>query len=228
MGFLAPAVPWIIKGGASLLGGLLGRKSQQSAMKRSPEELAALTGAQSAAGTLTQQGSQLIGVGLPALQKSLGYYQTLLGGNRAAMSQATTGARESITDTYRGAEHGLERSGVQGATGDLARAELSRDRAAKIAGLTSGVQPGAAAALMQGGQGAVNAGTYAGSNAASIWGNLLGQGQRNREYGREEGAKAGQGIGSFLFDILSGTIGKKFGMPRRNAFSGAGSDRSSG
>jgi hypothetical protein len=211
VGFLAPAVPWIVKGGSLLGGWLGGRQAQKSAQQRSPEELAALQGAQSAGNTLMQQGQTLTSTGLPAIQKSLGYYQTLLGGNRAAQALATAGPRAAITDTYRGAERNLERAGVRGAQKDVAEAELGRDRAAQVAGLTAGVQPGAAAALMQGGSGLVGQGSSILSGAGSLWSGLLGQGFENRKYARGEGEKAGTGIGSLLFDVLSGFGGKKGG-----------------
>lgn len=204
MGFLAPAIPWIIKGGATLGGILAGKKAQSSAQQRSPEELAALQGAQGAAGALGRQGQTLTRTGLPALQSSLGYWQTLLGGNRAAMSQATAAPRAAITEQYQGAERNLERSGLRGATKDLSVAELGRQRVGQIAGLTSGVQPMAAQQLMAGGQGLVGQGTQALGAAGSLWGNLLGEGAQNRQYARGEGEKAGTSIGGLIFDILSG------------------------
>lgn len=202
-------MPWIAKG-ASLLGGwLAGRHAQKSAMQRSPEEMAALQGATGSANALTQQGTTLSQTGLPALQKSLGYYQTLLGGNRAAMSLATAGPRASITDTYRGAARTLEQSGVRGGARDVATEELARDKAGKIAGLTAGVQPGAAGALADIGSNLTGQGTTALNAAGGVWQNLLGEGQKNRVYGRQEGEKAGTSIGSLLFDVLSGSFGKK-------------------
>ena len=225
MGFLAPAVPWIVKGGAALAGSMIGKKSQQSAMKRSPEEAQALQGAQGAAMGMQQGGQKLIQSGQGAVQQGLdtmagpaGYWSKLLGGNRAAMSQATAGAKGSITDIYRGAERGLERSNVRGAQRDVAKAELGRDRAGKIAGLTTGVQPYAAESLAGLGGNIADIGTQTtgqGANLSAqggnIWGNLLGEGRANRQYGRAEGEKAGGSIGSFLFDILSGSMGGRKG-----------------
>lgn len=224
MGFLAPAIPWIAKGGSLLAGWLGGKKAQSSAMARSPEEQQALTGAQTGANALTGMGRSLFGGGQDTLGRGTGflgqagnYWQTLLGGSRAAMAQATAGPRAAITDQYRGAERGLERSGLRGGVRDLASAELSRDRAGKVAGLTTGVQPMAAQGLSsvggelgslglsQIGQGL--GATEAGSN---IWQRLLQGGFENRKYGRAEGEKAGKGIGGLIFDILSG-IGGKFG-----------------
>jgi len=225
MGFLAPALPWIAKGGAALGGALLGRKAQSSAMKRSPEEMVGLTGAQQGAaglgktgGTLLKTGQSTVQSGLNTLQQPANYWSRLLGGNRASMAQATAGARGSITDIYRGAERGLERSNVRGAQRDVASGELNRQRAGQIAGLTTGVQPAAAQSLADiGGQisgiglsTTATGGELAGKSA-DIFQNLLGQGYQNRRYGREEGEKASKSIGSFIFDMLSGIGGKKGG-----------------
>lgn len=222
MGFLAPALPWVIQGGAALGGALLGKKAQSSAMKRSPEEAAALSGAQGGAKDLLSGGKSLIASGqqttqqgLNTLQQPAGYWSRLLGGNRAAMAQATAAPRAAITDIYSGAQRGLERSNVRGAARDVASAELNREQAGKIAGLTTGIQPAAAGALSDigtnmaevGGRTSAIGGSLAGQGA-NIWGNLLGQGFQNRTYGRWEGEKAGTSIGGFLFDLLSGTLGK--------------------
>jgi len=231
MGFMAPAMPWIVKG-ASLLGGFLGgRKAQSSAMQRSPEEAAALTGAQGAAGNLSNVGASALAGGTNLLQTGqstvaapTSYYQTLLRGNRAAQSQAVAAPRAAISDIYSGAQRSLEQSGVRGAARDVASGELSRERAGKMAGLVTGVQPAAAEALTrtgleQSGQG-INLTGQAGSaygNAGSLYSRLLGTGAQNRYYGREEGEKAGQGIGGFLFDILRGIKGK--GKPAAGGFS---------
>jgi hypothetical protein len=211
MGFLAPAVPWLVKGGAALAGGLLGRKAQSSAMQRSPEERQALAGAQGVATNLQQTGGGLIQQGQQTLAQPTNYWSRLLGGNRASMAQATAAPRAAISDVYTGAERNLERSGVRGAARDVASAELGRERAGKIAGLTTGVQPGAAAQLGEIGSEYLGRGAPMLGQAGSIYSSLLGQGQYNRMYGREQGQQAGTQIGGLIFDILNGTIGEKFG-----------------
>lgn len=208
MGFLAPAIPWIVKGGSMLGGYLMSKKAQSSAQKRSPEEQAALQGAQGSAGALTSTGQNLIGQGAPMLGQAGNYWQTLLQGSRGAMAQATAGPRAALTDVYRGAERGLERSGVRGATRDVATAELNRDRAGQIARLTTGMQPLAAQGVAQVGSELLGTGAPMLGQAGSIWGNLLGQGMNNRVYAREEGNRAGQAWGGLIFDILNGTLGK--------------------
>ncbi len=209
MGFLAPALPWIIKGGAALGGSLLGKMAQGSAQKRSPEEAAALGGAQSTAGQLTATGSNLINQGQPLLGQAGNYWSTLLRGSRPAMAQATAGPRAQITDIYRGAESNLERSGIRGASRDVAQAELGRQRAGQIAGLTTGMQPLAASQLADIGERQTSTGANLMGQSGSIWGNLLGQGFENRKYARGEGEKFGTSMGQLIFDILTGTLGKK-------------------
>lgn len=213
MGFLAPAMPWIIKGGAALGAHFLGKKAQSGAMKRSPEEAAALAGAQKSAGALQQTGSELVGEGRQTLQQPTNYWQRLLGGNRPLMAQATAGARGGITDIYRGAERGLEKSGVRGAQRDVAKAELGRQRASQIAGLTTGVQPFAAQQLMGIGGEQLGTGAPMLGQAGDIYSNLLGQGAVNRAYARGEGEKAGTGLGGLLFDVMSSGGGKSFKNP---------------
>lgn len=209
MGMIMPALPWLAKGAGLLGGALFGRKQQQGAQQRSPEEQLSLRGAQGAAGNLAQTGAALTQTGQQTQAPATNYYSTLLRGNRAQQSQAVAAPTAAITDIYQGAERNLERTGVRGAARDVATAELGRERASKIAGLVTGVQPGAAAALTDIGQTQTGQGLGASSGAASIYGNLLGQGTQNRMYARSEGERAGQGIGGFLFDLISGGFGRK-------------------
>jgi hypothetical protein len=212
MGPLAPFTPYIIQGGASLLGGLLGKKSQSAAQKRSPEEQASLTGAQGAAGNLASTGASMTETGQATQRPATSYYDTLLRGNRAQMAQATAAPRAAITDIYRGAERGVERSGVQGAAKDVQTGELNRQRASQLSSLVTGVQPAAAEALTGIGQQQTTTGVGASGTAGSIYSDLLGQGAGNRRYARAEGEKAGQGIGGLLFDVASGVFKKKPGL----------------
>lgn len=224
MGAIAPALPWIAKG-AGLIGGMLfGKKQQASAMQRSPEEQQAIGGLTGAAGNLNAAGAQLGQVGSSltqsgqALQRPAGnYYQTLLRGSRGAMAQAVAAPTAAITETYRGAERGLERSGVRGAAADVAKADLNRDRASRLAGLTTGVQGAAAESLAgMGGQqvsqgvGAMSAGAGAYGQAGSLYGGLLRSGTENRLYGRQQGQEAGGAMGGLIFDLIS-QIGRRNG-----------------
>lgn len=219
---VVPFIPTIASTAGSIIGGVLaGKKATSSAQKRSPEELKALEGAHGAAGQLMGQSNKLLGFGMPYVKQAGDYYSTLLGGNRAAMTQAVAGPRAGITDIYRGAERNLERSNVRGAARDVAQAELGRERAGKVASLVTGVQPFAAEGLANLGLPLIQAGQYGAGQAGSLYGNLLSQGAANRQYAREEGEKASAGFGGLIFDILKGVGGggKKSGLlPGRDIF----------
>lgn len=199
---VVPFIPLIAQGAGAVGAGIAAKKAQSSAQKRSPEEEAALKGATGAAGTALQQGTELSKLSLPYLKQAGGYYSTLLGGNRAAMSQAVAAPRAALTDVYRGAERNLERSNVQGAARDVGMAQLARDRAGKVAGLTTGVQPYAADALAGLGERFAGAGLAGADVGGRIYGNLLGEGFRNRTYARREGEDAGETWGKFLHDAI--------------------------
>src|SRR5258708_23778011 len=117
MGHVIPFIPTI----AGAIGGIFGgKKAQSAAQQRSPEEQAALTGAQGAGTALGTQGAQQFGTGTgmiaqgaSTLAQPTSYYAKLLGGNRALQSQAIAAPRGAIADTYGGAQRSLERSGVQ-------------------------------------------------------------------------------------------------------------------
>lgn len=206
-----PVVPFIPLA-ASAIGGIIGgKKATSSAMERSPEERAALAGASGSATSLQTGGQGLMDAGLPGAKQAMGYYSTLLNGNRAQMGLATAAPRAALTDQTRGAERGLERSGLRGGVRDLAKANLQRQSAGEIAGLTTGVQPAAAGALGQLGTTLTGQGGQMMNASGNIYSRLLGEGAHNREYARGEGEKAGSSLGSLIFDVLNGTLGKKKG-----------------
>lgn len=207
---IVPFIPLIATGVSAVAGHFAAKKAQAAAGQRSPEELAALSGVSGAASNLTRQGQGLTTAGMPAVQGATNYWSTLLHGNRSQMSLATAGPRAALTDQYRGAERGLERSGVRGGVGDLARAELSRQRAGQIGSLTTGVQPGAAGELGNLGTNLVGQGTSALQGVGDLYGGLLNQGYQNRVYARDQGQQSGKAIGSLIFDVLKGTAGAKW------------------
>lgn len=209
MGFIAPAIPWIVKGAGMLGGALMSRGAQKSAGKRSGEESAALTGAQTAASSLQKTGAGLLEQGRGPLTEATNYYGTLLRGNRGAQAQATAAPAGAIRDLYAGAERGLEREGRAATSG--ARAELQREKVGKLASLVSGVQPMAAEGLSRIGAITTGAGAAATGQAGSIYANLLGQGAAKQQQARAEGHDAGATAGRFIFDILSGFGGKSGG-----------------
>lgn len=202
-----PVIPFIPLAASAVGSIFAGKKATQAAMNRSPEEQQALGGAQGAAGNLTKTGSSLIQTGQETQAPATSYFDTLLRGNRAQMAGATAAPRAAITDVYRGAERGLEHSGVRGPQRDVAAADLNRQRASQISSLVTGVQPAAASALTGIGQTQIGQGAPMLGQAGGIYSGLLGQGASNRRYAREEGEKTGAGFGGLIFDILKGTLG---------------------
>lgn len=144
-----PVAAPLVTTGISAIGGWLGsRKSKDekqysAAMQSSMANLGAL-GKQASA-----FGREQYALGGPATAQAMNYYTALLHGDRAKQSQAVAAPAAAITDVYRGAQRGLDRSMVRGGSRDLATAELNRDRAGKLASLVTGVQPQAAASLAE-------------------------------------------------------------------------------
>jgi hypothetical protein len=170
-------------------------------MERSPEEQAALAGAQGAAGAAQQGGQQALTEGRDYLQKPAHYFETLLGGNRAAMAQAVAAPTAQISANYRGSERALNQAGVRGAARDVAVADLNRQRASQIAGLTTGVQPYAAEQLAGLGQNMMAQAPGLLGTSGNIYGNLLNSGSANRVYARREGADTAAAIGGLARDV---------------------------
>ena len=193
--------PLIVQGAGMVGGAIAGQQATKMAQKRSPEEQAALDAAQASAGQLGRFGGQAWNQGQD-LQRAPGqYFQTLLSGNRAAMSQALAGPTAQITGNYRGAQRGLDQAGVRGAARDVAQADLNRDRVSKIASLSTGVQPYAAEQLTSMGQQqqALAPGMLA--TSGQLQSNLLGQGASNRAYARQEGERTAGAIGGLARDV---------------------------
>jgi hypothetical protein len=221
---IAPFIPMIAQGVGAIAGHFGGKQAEKNAAKRSPEEMAALTGAQGQAGTMGQAGQNMLGQAQPWLTQTGNYYNTLLRGNRAAMSQAVAGPTAQLNDVYKGEERNLQRSGVQGAARDVAAADIGRRRSSQIAGLTTGVQPWAATQLGSLGTNTGQLGGQLSSNAGNIYQNLLGAGANNRAYARKEGRDTAAQIGAFTADIGE-FLGKKpwkksggGGPPRNDAW----------
>lgn len=197
--------PWgqaLGKAGSAIFGGIMAKRAADNARKYSPEELAAIANSNKVAGQASDAAAAAIGESKPYLRDAGGYYQTLLHGNRAAMSQAVAPAYAATTDIYRGAERNLQQSGVRGAARDVARGELNRERASKLSGLVTGVQPGAAQALGSlGVEGMRNAAPLY-NTAGNMYGNILTAGMRNRQWGDLQGTEAGRAWGGAVGDIF--------------------------
>jgi hypothetical protein len=193
-----PAIP-IIALGVSAAGTAYGAYQQHKAGKRAD---AALQGAQSTADQQLGFQKEMFGAARPMLDRAGSYWGTLLGGSRNAMSQATAGPRGAITDQYRGATKSLEQSGVRGGVKDVATAELARDRAGRVAALTSGVQPGAAQGLSEIGGKFLGVAPGLGGTGASLYSSLMGATADRYNTASQSAGQSASAFGSLLFDLL--------------------------
>lgn len=210
-----PAVPYLVQGGLAVGGALAssaaGRAASRAAMNRSPEELQAMQRLEGLSTQASQTGQQYGAMAAPALGRTFNYYNTLLGGNRAAIRQAVSPELQDIGEAYKGADTAIGKGYISGGERNQALAENARARAGQISRLIGGVRPMAAA---QGGQ---LAGQVAGISQQSQYlaqlanQNLLGQGFQNRLLGQQAGGQAAGQWGSLfarLMSTLSGVKGK--------------------
>lgn len=194
-----PAVP-IVMGAVSAYSAIKNAKAagQQNALMRQAQ--------QNQAGALEKgqaAGQSMLSMGMPATSSALNYWGTMLHGNRAAMGLATAAPRAQITDQYRGAMAGLEHAGVRGGEAATAKAELIRDQAAKVAGLTAGVQPMAAGEVGAMGQNLVSGGTSAMMNAATGYGGAATTaGNQASQFAAGERADLG-GVGTSMGELVN-------------------------
>ncbi len=150
--FLAPENPWGAGSSYVPFGGYTpATYTPYQERGMSDAEKAQLASISGIAQTLTGQGKNLYSIGAPAYADAIRYYQTLLGGNRAAMQAATAGSAEAIRAQGRGLEGRVSAQLGRSGAADAAKAGIAGEEAAAIARLTQGVQPAAAAALQSAG-----------------------------------------------------------------------------
>jgi hypothetical protein len=198
-----PAVPALIMAGSAVYGAYQARRASQEAQQRSPEELAAMTSSQRLAGLTAGQGQQVFNTAMPAVQRTLGYYGTLLNGTRAARNAAVAPETQSVANAYEGANRAIGRGYVRGGARDYALAENARGRAADVARLTTGVRPQAAQAMSSIAGGLLPQATANYQTAAGINEGLVGTGFANRRFGQEAGNMAGQNWGQLFARLMS-------------------------
>jgi hypothetical protein len=116
-----------------------------------------------------------------------------------------------MTDQYRGAEDSLNYSSVRGGSRDLAKTQLLRDKASKLALLTTGQQPAAWDAMNSTGLGLISASQGGSATAGNILSGMTGNAAGRRMYGQQVGAQTSSDLGGILADVMKGTKGKKWG-----------------
>ena len=158
--------------------------------------------AQGGAGrNLSGMGSNLAGIGMPALAQSGRYFSTLAGGNRGAMTQALSPEISNISDVYTGAGRSLSRF-LRGPEKDVQMGELERNRAGQIGSLLAGGRGAANQSLANFGVAATGAAGSAYSGAGSIFGSQAKTAQDARIAEVQAQEQAGQGFGGLFFNLL--------------------------
>ena len=211
----AAAIPSLIGAGGTIGGGLLSlfgaRSASRAAMKRTPEEQAALA---AQTGLQQQQLAQMKGLyesAKPAADQTLNYYTSLLSGNRQKMDATLRPQVGQINDVAQGAETGLRARGV---TGGVLRQGLSRiqtERQRQIGDAYVDAPGRAAQGLSAMTGGLLGASNAAGGNAGMTGANILGSEGANRDRGQAAGSSAATNFGGLIASLLSAYGGVKRG-----------------
>jgi len=201
---MAPAIPWIVKGGIAIAGHYANKRAANKASSRGGEEELARTGAQGAAGRLGRQGEQAFDTGFgQGYEPAMGYFRSLARGGNAAQV-ATAGPRAQITDAYRGANTALDKNLMDPAQKAQAQAGNARDVAAQVSRLTAGVQPMAYSQLANMGMQGMELGGRSTAQSGGLYGGLLQQGSDDRHKGNEEQRQSGSAFGGLFRDLMGG------------------------
>lgn len=198
----AAIVPALIGAGGSIGGGLLGMKSASDvsdAVSNSPAARAQT----SLINQLRSQGSTLFNNALPGMQQTLGYYRTLLGGDRAARMGAVAPEAQDISAAYSGANDALQRNYVTGGMRDQAVAENARARAGQIGRLLAGVRPQAAQALSSMTGGMVRGAEGMLAPAVSGGAGLVGNATTGTGMGLAAGSDTARQIGLLISNLVN-------------------------
>lgn len=147
------------------------------------------------------QGRQLFNFGMPLLERSAGYYGSLLSGNRASVQRTLAPTIAQMTDVYTGAERNLSRM-TPGAGRDEAIANLNKQRAGAIGGLPFQARQGAADALTNIGSSATGGGVNATGSAGGLYGGLLGQQLALDKFSSEQQYQMGQNLSSLISQFI--------------------------
>jgi hypothetical protein len=221
----AAAIPALISAGGTIGGALIGNRTAKSTAKaasqRSPEELRILNQAMDSAGGLQRDGAALAGQAMPGLHRALGYYGTLLNGNRSEMQQATAPEAGRINSLYRGYARNLQRRGINGGEARTALAESERERVGNLAGLVGGARGNAAQMMGTLGTNILGQGNAMRAQGGGMYANLLNNSSYNRQQGFEQGQKTGASTASSIAGLATG-IARDVSASRSGGAGGGG------
>jgi hypothetical protein len=221
---MAPAaafIPALIGAGGGIASSIIGGKAGKAAMKPSPEEAGYLRRQSGLVDLLKGQAETTFNTGMPAINEAQQYYQTMARGDRSKMSQAIAPSVAQITQQYRGAEGSINRN-LRGAQRQQQQGELRRDRASKLALLTTGQQPAAYDAMNQTGQALIGHSSGSAARGGSILDSMTRNAGDRRQYGMDVGRDVSKSMGGILADILKNTGGGKGGKKGGGVTGGQG------
>lgn len=201
-----PVAAPLISTAVGAVGSLLGRKSANKAAQPSGAELAAEQGQTQNARNLTGTGTGLLAQGMPQLRQAGGYFSTLAGGNRAALTQALAPDIENINAVYGGTARTLQRF-TRGPERTVQMAEAERERAGQVASLFRNARPQANAQLANMGQETIRGAGSLFDSAAGQYGNQAGRGLTNRYAGENLKRQAGEDYGNLFFNLAQTGMG---------------------
>lgn len=115
---------------------------------------------------LKNNASKTFAMGEPVAQKGFDYYSKLMGGSKTNAQSLFSPEREMISDTYRGADRGLEQKGLRGGALDQAKAENSRQKSWQMADLVPKARQAALPQGMSFAQNAMDPSQFQAANAA--------------------------------------------------------------
>jgi len=206
-----PAIPAIIYAGGAIGSAAIAHHAAKKASQPSKEEAGYLAKQGELSDLLKKESEESYSTGMPRIQQAMGYYDALARGDRGKMQSVLAPSIAQITDQYRGAEDSVNYSSVRGGSRDLAKSQLLRDKASKLALLTTGQQPAAWDALNSTGMGLLSASQGGSATAGSILSGMTGNAAARRMYGAQVGAQTGSDLGGILADVMKNSKGKKWG-----------------
>ena len=210
-----PAIP-LITAGVSAYSAYKAAKSQS---KAAGEQKALMNHQSALANEMSGFARNQYSSAQPAMQKAMQHYMQLATGNRAAISSAIAPERNAMTESYRGAERGMESQLAPGPARDRAIAELYRQRAGNLGVMPFQARNAAFGNLAQMGQQGVDNSlrAYSGAGSALTGASNTGVNYMNANNQAQQGyqnliANVGK-FGTSIYDIYRRRRAGGGGMP---------------
>jgi len=202
MGFLAPAIPFAIKAGATIGTSLLGSKLSKS--KPNPQAQNALNQQSQAQAASLAGGKNLLSQGQQTTQPVLNYWSSILSGNRGAMTSALGPELSRMGQGYQQAAQTSAALSPRGGPSAAFLSQLPFQQQRDTTQLFQTMRPQAAQQMGSLGNNLLSHGANLMSTSTAA-----GRGIADSMYQQQQlEAERGKSMGAGLFDIL-----QKYGFP---------------